>query len=59
MEAGALIFVVALWAICHILSLMSPSPDQGIKNFVYLLSIVLIVVFVFLVGYHSRGLFAS
>jgi hypothetical protein len=52
-------FVLALWAICHILSMMSPTPDQGVKNFVYLLSIVLIVVFVFLVGYHSHGLFVS
>jgi hypothetical protein len=53
----AIIFVLALWAICHILSMMSPTPDQGIKNFIYLLSIVLIIVFVFIVGYHSRAIF--
>jgi hypothetical protein len=53
------LFVLALWAICHILSMMSPTPDQGVKNFVYLFCIVLIVVFVFVVGYHSRALFIS
>jgi hypothetical protein len=58
MEVGAVIFVLALWAICDILSKMSPTPDQGIKNFIYLLCIVLIVVFVFIVGYHSRALFS-
>lgn len=50
-----IVVVLALWAICHILSFMSPGPDPTTKNFIYLLCIVLIIVFAFIAGYHGRG----
>lgn len=50
-----LILILALWAICHILSMMA-MPDPNVKNFIYLLCIVLIIVFAFMGGYHSRGI---
>jgi biotin transporter BioY len=50
-----LLFVIALWAMGWLLEAIKPGPDQGTKNFVYLLFIVLIIVVVFIVGYHARG----